>query len=81
MSQPLIGSLCSGCRHIRADYTCTAFPRGIPDEIVRGIDHTGPVKGDRGIRFEARPADEPAPEFEDLMLQEANDYVAPNAEI
>lgn len=50
---------CSDCRHFHADktpyqYTCAAFPDGIPDEIIYGDhDHREPFKGDHGIRFEA----------------------------
>ena len=71
MSQPLVGPLCLGCRHIRRDYTCAAFPAGIPQLIVDGIDHTGPVPGDGGLRYEPRAPDAPWPEFDDLMLEEA----------
>ena len=72
MSRPLVGPLCMGCRHIRADWTCTAFPKGIPPVIYldRGVDHTRPVKGDRGIQYEPRPPGEPEPDFEDVMLEE-----------
>jgi hypothetical protein len=32
--------------------TCTAFPKGIPQEILRGEnDHTSPVPGDGGIVY------------------------------
>ena len=32
---------------------CEAFPDGIPEEIAYGDNkHTGPVKGDHGIRYE-----------------------------
>jgi hypothetical protein len=59
------------CRHIRADYTCAAFPDGIPGIIAdSGSDHTEHVEGDHGIKFEPRPADEPEPEFVDLDLPE-----------
>jgi hypothetical protein len=32
---------------------CHAFPQGIPGEIMTGyVDHTKPVEGDNGIRYE-----------------------------
>ncbi len=32
---------------------CTAFPKGIPDDIAYGKNqHLKPVKGDNGIQFE-----------------------------
>ena len=32
--------------------TCTAFPAGIPDEIIRlGYDHRNPFEGDGGVLF------------------------------
>jgi len=64
--EPLIGPLCMSCLHIRKDYTCDAFPEGIPDIIVLGHRHETPVDGDRGIQFEQRPDDSPLPEFDDL---------------
>jgi hypothetical protein len=33
-------------------YVCSAFPKGIPVEIVDGRnDHTRPFKGDGGVRY------------------------------
>jgi hypothetical protein len=48
---------CGGCKHLhpvryRKGYTCTAFPDGIPEEIVRGYSHHQPYPNDNGIRFE-----------------------------
>ena len=50
--------VCMKCAHFRKNtdgwgLKCDAFPDGIPDSIlVGGNDHTRPVKGDHGIRFE-----------------------------
>lgn len=68
MSEPLVGFQCWQCRHLREDYTCTAFPDGLPPEIIDGFDHSAPLAGDRGIRFEVRPSDQPPPEFVSLDL-------------
>lgn len=70
MSTPLIGPLCDICKHIRADYSCAVFPKRIPSIILAGYDHTKPVRGDKGIVFEARGPDDPVPDFIDLMLEE-----------
>lgn len=48
---------CSRCVHYdRAEpgkTRCSAFPRGIPIDILTGrIDHSKPYSGDGGIRFE-----------------------------
>ncbi|HEY0009670.1 MAG TPA: hypothetical protein VGB55_13160 [Tepidisphaeraceae bacterium] len=55
---------CDRCRHlITGTFRCTAFPAGIPIEILApdveadrlAADHRQPFPGDQGIRFEARP--------------------------
>lgn len=55
------GSQCLECKHFlgstkgRLGLRCEAFPDGIPDGVAAGvIDHTKPIKGDHGIRFEKR---------------------------
>jgi hypothetical protein len=53
---------CWFCRHYRNDRpaTCSAFPKGIPEQIWQGRDeHRQPVEGDRGIQFELNKADRP----------------------
>lgn len=58
--------ICFGCKHYLAsipdgEYICRAFPRGIPSAIMVGeADHRQPVKGDNGIRFEARTGEDDA---------------------
>lgn len=50
---------CVLCSHYRFDYTCEAFPEGIPLVIFTGEhDHREPFPGDHGIRFEPRPETE-----------------------
>lgn len=51
---------CFRCKHYRdvkletgAPMTCTAFPEGIPEEIVfNDFDHAKPHDDDHGIQFE-----------------------------
>ena len=47
---------CNRCKHFELfsmPPRCKAFPRGIPDCILKGEeDHTTPIRGDHGIRFE-----------------------------
>jgi hypothetical protein len=54
-------NVCATCRHYRGMQkgsgkmpTCTAFPDGVPLDILRGIeDHMNPLEGDNGIQYEA----------------------------
>tara|TARA_Y100001963_G_C6506880_1_gene320355 strand:+ start:358 stop:528 length:171 start_codon:yes stop_codon:yes gene_type:complete len=43
---------CGLCKNYLKDLKCKAFPKGIPQEILEGQDHTEPFKGDNGIQFE-----------------------------
>lgn len=70
MSEPMIGYQCRECRHIRQDYSCDAFPDGMPWDIVMGFDHSQPLDGDNGIRFERRTAGEAPPVFISLDMEE-----------
>lgn len=50
---------CAFRRHFnsknRAEETCTAFPEGIPADILANrFDHTAPYPDDAGIRFEGK---------------------------
>jgi hypothetical protein len=72
MGVPDVSKQCVACKHFRgmrvvpggargfppdtATY-CEAFPRGIPDDITRGRDHSKPRPGDHGIRYEPRDAE------------------------
>ena len=50
---------CIVCKHLRrlkgggVLLECPAFPDGIPDDILEGIDHRHLYPGDHGIRWEA----------------------------
>jgi hypothetical protein len=65
---PLATGMCAACKHfgdevwdeVRMEYTqvCTAFPKGIPDEIwVFGYDHRRPF-GTESTLFELKDDDE-----------------------
>jgi hypothetical protein len=43
---------CLNLFNITNTLTCSAFPDGIPVDILTGmVDHTEPYKNDKGIRF------------------------------
>lgn len=63
MTMSLRLSLCVSCVH-HEGATCTAFPNGIPEAIAYGGDHTVPVDGDHGVRYEQLPGDEARKQFE-----------------
>lgn len=45
-------ALCFSCARWRGDGTCTAFPRGVPEEVLAGFDHRGPYPDDQGRRYQ-----------------------------
>jgi hypothetical protein len=73
MSEPAIGENCWKCKHVRADYTCAAFPKGVPAAISQGNPHTSPIKGDNGIQYEPRPEGDPGPVFISIELEERDE--------
>ena len=54
----VLRAMCFHCRHFENRdhehwFKCSAFPNGIPDEIIMGaVKHIDKYPGDRGIRFE-----------------------------
>jgi hypothetical protein len=49
--------ICGMCEHLQegTGLTCKAFPKGIPQAVLRGeVDHREPVEGDHGTRFKRR---------------------------
>lgn len=60
MTTPETPAVCYRCVHFIEAWRCTAFPERIPDEVIwEGNDHTKPIAGDHGIRFE--PIDDAKP--------------------
>ena len=52
--------ICGGCKHLaEVGLTCSAFPSGIPDDIIWSrVDHRHPHTSDQGILFAPKtPAD------------------------
>lgn len=53
-------SICFKCAHLRplppdGQYTCNAYPLGIPDKFLGGLeDHIEPEPDDGGIQYELR---------------------------
>jgi len=44
---------CYRCKNFIGDSACLAFPQGVPEVILMGInDHSEPFEGDGGIQFE-----------------------------
>jgi hypothetical protein len=53
--KPVILTPCHTCEHRITGWTCAAFPRGIPEEILVGDDlHREPYEGDNGIQWKER---------------------------
>ena len=48
------GIMCNDCIHNHWDFTCDAFPDGIPRDIIYRGEHDTPFEGDGGIRFEPK---------------------------
>lgn len=47
--------ICYGCKHLKPDLACDAFPEGIPEPILQSeADHQKPYEGDGGIQFEPK---------------------------
>lgn len=48
------GFMCNDCKHNHMDFTCDAYPNGIPKEILIRGEHDTPFPGDNGIHFELK---------------------------
>lgn len=52
--------MCLSCKHVNQDMTCSAFPEGIPSEIVLGKhDHREPLEDPDELLYEPNPDVEP----------------------
>lgn len=50
--RPVLVGICHMCVHRTSIRNCTAFPQGIPNEILKGdFNHTESFPGDHGITF------------------------------
>lgn len=57
-------SQCVFCDHWSTNGRCTAFPRGVPVEILTNkADHRQPYAGDNGIHFEYNGGPLPLPDW------------------
>jgi hypothetical protein len=71
MSSPdLAPPICSGCTHLHSDLidaTCTAFPDGIPwDILLSKADHRQLFPGDHNLQFEPKSAEDEA--YADMLF-------------
>ncbi len=77
--KPLIPPLCDTCVHFSPDFTCKAFPAGIPDEIVFSlVDHRIPFRDDGGVTYEfdkkkQRPLVDPIEFVDEIESEEGDD--------
>lgn len=46
--------ICNRCVHKRKGVTCDAFPKGIPQSVLRSGEHFTPIPDDNGIVFEEK---------------------------
>lgn len=44
--------ICFQCRNYIGDFSCHAFPNGIPEKLLFLNKHDSPFPGDNGIQFE-----------------------------
>ena len=51
-----VSEQCLRCKRLKQDFiTCSAFPEGIPEEIITGkFDHQKPFGGDGGKRYQPK---------------------------
>lgn len=56
----VIQCVCNFCKHNNWNFTCKAFPNGMPDELIDRNEHDTPFPGDNGIRFEVIKGQEEA---------------------
>lgn len=67
---------CIFCKHREEgnNFTCAAFPNGIPNAIIFGENkHFKPFPGDHGIQFE------PLPQFKEQFREEVQSRQSPGS--
>jgi hypothetical protein len=72
----ILAPICGSCSHLNRssdrpllDPRCSAFPKGIPNEILLSkADHRQPFAGDNGIRFD--PQDAKAAEYAKTLFDD-----------
>jgi hypothetical protein len=64
--------MCVFCRHYNRQteqLTCSAYPDGIPDVILRSVvDHREAYTGDHGIQFEPDPRRKTPPGYLEMLF-------------
>lgn len=67
--------LCNSCLRLDSDaetFVCEAFPKGIPDAILRSeADHRLPYRGDHDLRYEPAP-NAPSHDELDFLTEKAS---------
>ena len=68
---------CSNCTRLDKnsdDFTCAAFPDGVPDDILTNFrTHVEPYPGDNGIRFDPIDKNDPWIELTNKDLQDGRE--------
>jgi len=76
--------LCTYCKHLQGEFTCAAYPEGIPPEVYRNdVLHTRPYRQENAIVFEPREDalwEQVKGDIQRLIDEEATDESSPETE-